>query len=105
MSTPLTLTPHRRSDGTALLTVVGEIDMSNSEAFAEAIEAVQGPLVIDLTGVEYLDSAALTVLFTHADRVELIAPVLLVSVLTISGLGDLTTIHTPETDTPHSAGH
>ncbi|MGX7826401.1 STAS domain-containing protein [Actinokineospora sp. 24-640] len=102
MTTSLTLTPGRRSDGTALLTVAGEIDMSNSETFADALVATNGPLVIDLTSVEYLDSAGLTVLFTHADRIELIAPPLLSPVLTISGLSDLVTIHNanPNPDNP-----
>lgn len=99
MSTPLTLTPGHGPDGTALLAVAGEIDMSNSNAFARAVESTQGPLVIDLTGVEYLDSAAITVLFTHADRIEeLTAPALLVPVLTISGLADLITLRTPAPD-------
>ncbi|MFD3730426.1 STAS domain-containing protein [Streptomyces sp. NPDC058632] len=93
MTTPLTLTPSRCSDGATLLTVVGEIDMSNTDVLAMAIEATDGPLVIDLTAVEYLDSAGLSVLFTHIDRIELIATPLLAPVLNISGLADLTTIH------------
>ncbi|GGL62559.1 anti-anti-sigma factor [Streptomyces fumigatiscleroticus] len=93
MPTPLTLTPGRRDDGSALLTVVGEIDMSNTGAFAEALGATRGPLVVDLTGVEYLDSAGLGVLFLHADRVELVAGPLLTPVLTVSGLAGITTVH------------
>ncbi|MCX2926305.1 STAS domain-containing protein [Streptomyces sp. NEAU-W12] len=100
MTTPLTLTPSRRSDGATLLTVVGEIDMSNTDALAAAIETTDGPLVIDLTAVEYLDSAGLSVLFTHTDRIELIATPLLAPVLNISGLADLTTVH--GLDTPES---
>ncbi|MGW6742696.1 STAS domain-containing protein [Streptomyces sp. NPDC055025] len=93
MTTPLTLTPGRRPDGTALLTAVGEIDMSNTDVLAAALDSTAGPLVLDLTGVEYLDSAGLSVLFPHADRIELIANSLLEPVLTISGLAGLTTIH------------
>ncbi|WP_326750750.1 STAS domain-containing protein [Streptomyces hirsutus] len=99
MTTPLTLTLSRRPDGATLLTVVGEIDMSNTDTLATAIEATDGPLVIDLTAVEYLDSAGLSVLFTHSDRIELIATPMLAPVLNISGLVDLTTVHglaTPE---------
>ena len=94
MTTPLTLTPGRRSDGTALLSVTGEIDMSNADALAAALDGSPGPLVIDLTAVDYLDSAALTVLFAHAHRLELIAPPLLTSVLAISGLSEVATVHT-----------
>ncbi|WEH38828.1 STAS domain-containing protein [Streptomyces sp. AM 2-1-1] len=93
MTTPLTLTPGRRPDGTAVLTVVGEIDMSNTGSLAAALDGAPGPLVLDLTEVEYLDSAGLSVLFPHADRLELIAGPLLAPVLTISGLTDLTTHH------------
>jgi anti-anti-sigma factor len=93
MSTPLTLTRSRRPDGVIQLTAVGDIDMSNTDALAEAIETTQGPLVIDLTAVEYLDSAGLNVLFRHSDRVELIATPLLAPVLEISGLTQLTTVH------------
>ncbi|MER5873208.1 STAS domain-containing protein [Streptomyces sp. NPDC002044] len=93
MTTPLTLTPGRRPDGTALLTAVGEIDMSNNKELAAALAGTDGPLVLDLTGVEYLDSAGLSVLFPHAERIELVANPLLEPVLTISGLSGLTTVH------------
>ncbi|WP_257901436.1 STAS domain-containing protein [Saccharothrix obliqua] len=90
--TPLTITPGRRPDGTTLLTVVGEIDMTNAETLAAALAGTTGPLVVDLTAVEYLDSAGLHVLFTHVDRIHLLAPRVLATVLTISGLADLTTV-------------
>lgn len=96
MTTPLTLSVDRRPDGTQVVTAVGEIDMSNAENFRDALSrasAADGRLVVDLTGVEYLDSAGLTVLFTHAAHIELIATPLLAPVLTISGLADITTMH------------
>ncbi|GGQ20158.1 anti-anti-sigma regulatory factor [Actinomadura coerulea] len=95
MSTPLTLTSARRPDGRALVTAVGEIDMSNSGALATALDTAReggGGLVLDLTAVEYLDSAGLSVLFAHADHLELIAPHLLEPVLTLSGLPELATV-------------
>lgn len=70
--------------------------MSNTDALAAALDATAGPLVIDLTEVDYLDSAGLSVLFAHADRLELIAGPLLTPVLTISGLADLTTTRGPD---------
>lgn len=93
MTTPLTLTSGRRADGTALLTVAGEIDMSNVEELATAIDTTEGPLVLDLTAVEYLDSAGLSVLFRYTDRIELVVTPLLAPVLEITGLADLTTVH------------
>ena len=95
MSTPLTLRSARRPDGRALVTAVGEIDMSNSGALAAALDTARedgGELVLDLTAVEYLDSAGLSVLFAHADHLELIAPLLLEPVLTLSGLPELATV-------------
>ncbi|OIJ68090.1 STAS domain-containing protein [Streptomyces mangrovisoli] len=89
MSTQLALHHGRTAEGTAVLIVAGEVDMSNSASLAAAIEGVPGPLVVDLTRVEYLDSAGLNVLFAHADRLELVAPPLLRPVLTVSGLTQL----------------
>ncbi len=104
MTTPLTLTHGRRPDGTALLTAVGEIDMSNTDVLAAALDDTPGRLVLDLTAVDYLDSAGLTVLFAHADRLELITSPLLAPVLDISGLADLTTIHGLDPGTSFSPG-
>jgi anti-sigma B factor antagonist len=93
MTTPLTLSTDQRPDGTAVLTAVGEIDMSNAGQLRDALaQAGDAPLVIDLTSVEYLDSAGLTVLFGHADHIELVATPLLVPVLKISGLTEITDV-------------
>ena len=97
MSTPLTLTHARRPDGGRVLTVAGEIDMSNSAELAAAVEAelddVGGVILVDLTRVEYLDSAGLSILLLHAERIEILATPLIAPVLTISGLPRLTTVH------------
>ncbi|ADB33486.1 anti-sigma-factor antagonist [Kribbella flavida DSM 17836] len=95
MTTPLSLTTGRTADGRQTLTVAGEIDVSNAAAFATALSEASAetpPLVVDLTAVEYLDSAGLAALFDHADHIELVAPALLEPVLTISGLASLVTI-------------
>ncbi|MCG3042171.1 STAS domain-containing protein [Streptomyces sp. S1A] len=100
MTTPLTLTDQRRPDGTPVLVAEGEIDMSNVGEFRAAVDRAAGVagadgggrLVVDLTAVDYLDSAGLAALFAHADRLELIAPPLLDPVLTVSGLADLATV-------------
>jgi anti-sigma B factor antagonist len=96
MTTPLTLSTGQRPDGTTVLTAVGEIDMSNAAQLRDALDlAGDGPLVIDLTECEYLDSAGLTVLFTHADHIELVATPLLLPVLRISGLSEITEVRQP----------
>ncbi|WP_328346864.1 STAS domain-containing protein [Micromonospora sp. NBC_00421] len=95
MNTPLDLVTGLQADGTPVLTVVGEIDMSNADLFRAAIAdaVVDGHrLTVDLSAVEYLDSAALAALFAHVDRLEVVANPLLDSVLTISGLRELTTV-------------
>jgi anti-sigma B factor antagonist len=96
MTTPLTLSTRQREDGRWVLTAAGEIDMSNADSFRDALAAgarTGQTLLVDLTAVEYLDSAGLTALFTHADRIELIATPLLAPVLNISGLHDITRMH------------
>ncbi|MBW8484143.1 STAS domain-containing protein [Actinomadura parmotrematis] len=95
MTTPLTLALSRRGDGRRVLTAVGEIDMSNVARFAAELAGTSdgAPLVVDLTGVGYLDSAGLAALFAHAAHVELVATPLLEPVLTVSGLTTLLTVH------------
>jgi anti-anti-sigma factor len=99
MSTLLTLDTARRSDGRLVLIAAGEIDLSNIAAFDQALstattEAVGSgvTLTVDLSAVEYLDSAAINALFSRADHIDLIAHPVLMSVLAISGLSELVTI-------------
>ena len=90
MTTPLTLSTIRQPDGRQVLTADGEIDMSNASQLGDALAlAGAGPVVIDLTAVGYLDSAGLTVLFAHADHIELVVTPLLAPVLTICGLSEI----------------
>ena len=94
MSTALTLSTQRRADGMVVV-AVGEIDMSNAADFSAALNgAAGGPITVDLTQVEYLDSAGLAVLFPHVDHLRLVASPLLAPVLTVAGLDDLTTVQT-----------
>ncbi|MGW6442725.1 STAS domain-containing protein [Lentzea sp. NPDC055074] len=92
MTTPLTLTKTADPQGRTAIKAVGEIDLSNAEAFAAAFADTTGPLLIDLSEVQYIDSAGMSVLFTHAERAELIANPLLTPILKMSGLMSLTTI-------------
>ena len=99
MATLLTLDTARCNDGKLVLTAAGEIDLSNIDAFSQALttaiteNAGSGEtLTVDLSAVEYLDSAAINVLFPHAEHLHLIVHPLLIRVFTISGLNELTTI-------------
>ncbi len=91
MSTPLSLDTDRREDGAVVLTATGEIDMSNVADFARALAGTQedGTVVVDLRGLGYLDSGGINALFTHVDRIRIIANPVLLPVLTVSGLADL----------------
>ena len=97
MTTPLNLTCSSRADGAVVLVVVGEVDMSNSADLADAADRAlsRGPgrLVVDLSAVDYLDSAGLKELLIRADRIEVVAAAVLGPVLTICGLTELTTVH------------
>jgi anti-sigma B factor antagonist len=75
------------------VTASGEIDLSNIDAFTDALETAsggtRGPITVDLSAVKYLDSAGINALFEQADHVDglhLIVHPLLIRVLTISGL-------------------
>ncbi|WP_103344124.1 STAS domain-containing protein [Amycolatopsis sp. CA-126428] len=94
MTTPLALETSRRDDGNRVLTATGEIDLSNIADFSRALDAAtaDGPLIVDLRAVDYLDSGAINTLFTHADRVSLIINPVLKTVLTVSGLTSLVRI-------------
>ncbi|MBP2479329.1 anti-anti-sigma factor [Crossiella equi] len=94
MTTPLTLTPGQDTTGSAVLVVRGEIDMSNADQLATALDALAGAALVDLTAVGYLDSAGLNVLFARADRLELVVPPLLAPVVEISGLAQVATVRT-----------
>lgn len=97
MNTALTLATDRAPDGTVVLAATGEIDMSNARAFTAALTethkaAADAAFVVDLTAVDYIDSAGLAALFPHVEHLRLVAGPLLAPVLTIAGLADLTTV-------------
>ena len=94
MTTALTLVAGPGDNGDRVLTVTGEIDMSNAAEFGAALdrELAAGPAVtVDLTGVAYLDSAGVAVLFDRAGAhdLRLVAPRLLDRVLRVSGLTEV----------------
>jgi anti-anti-sigma factor len=94
MTTPLELST-RHDDGATVLAAVGEIDMSNAARFRDAlgqVDADGGDCLVDLTGVDYLDSAGLTVLLHYAPRIRIIATAMLAPVLAVTGLDPITTV-------------
>jgi anti-anti-sigma factor len=82
-----------------MLIAAGEIDLSNIDTFTQALthaitetENSGGPLTVDLSAVDYLDSAAINALFPHAEHLHVIAHPFLVRVFAISGLTELATV-------------
>ncbi len=99
MPTPLTVDTAPGHNGELILTAAGEIDLSNIEIFTEALAAATAQsaergetLTLDLSAVDYLDSAAINALFIHAERIHVIADTRLIRVFAISGLSELTTM-------------
>ena len=99
MSTLLSLDTARGNDGKLVLKAAGEIDLSNISTFTHALTAAlaetegsDGKLTVDLGTVKYLDSAAVNVLFAHADQIQLIVHPFLIRIFTITGLTELTSV-------------
>ena len=105
MATPLSLTADLGADGTPRVIAAGEIDLSNINAFTDALETAsagtRGRITVDLSAVKYLDSAGVNALFDHADQVDdlhLIVHPLLIRVLTISGLTKIANVEAGPTN-------
>jgi anti-anti-sigma factor len=100
MATSLTLDTARSVDGKLVLIAAGEIDLSNVEPFNQALTRAvadsdgggESTLTVDLSGVQYLDSAAVNVLFPYAEHIRVIAHPFLVRIFDISGFSELTTV-------------
>ncbi len=60
------------SSGEATLKLVGELDMSNTDRFREAIHAALSPegVVMDLSELRFMDSAGLQVILGLTDKLE-----------------------------------
>ena len=95
MTTPLELSARRDANGVMVLTAAGEIDMSNAAGFRDALSQAGtsgADFTVDLTGVDYLDSAGLTALLPYAPRIKIIVTTVLAPVLSVSGLDPVTTV-------------
>ena len=61
---PLELNTHRGDDGSVVVTVEGEVDLSNAERLGRALAAAMrdsrtGRVAIDLVGLRFIDSTGL----------------------------------------------
>jgi anti-sigma B factor antagonist len=60
--------------GVPVVRLTGEIDISNAEPIGDALEAIVGPdarqVVVDLEGLQFMDSAGIAMLLRTAARVD-----------------------------------
>lgn len=90
---------HTGRDGEHIVTVTGEVDLDTAAAFQHLLDAAaehRTRLTVDLTGLGFLDSAGITVLFDLAARLDLHLIVdprsIITTTLEVSGLRRATTI-------------
>jgi anti-sigma B factor antagonist len=98
VNSPLKLSTRQDSHGNTVLAAAGEIDMSNAADFRDALSQAgrsAAAFTVDITGVDYLDSAGLTALLPYTARIKIFAPAVLAPVLAVSGLDSITTVVSP----------
>jgi anti-anti-sigma factor len=86
---------------TPLITVAGEIDLAAASRLDEMLRTAEersDEVSVDLSAVDYLDTAGVRVLFDHAVRVRLVlllaANGIIAPVIATSGLGRIATVRT-----------
>jgi anti-anti-sigma factor len=87
----------------AVLTLCGEHDVATSDGLREALAAIHGHVLVDLSDCDFVDSSVLSVLLRDShtrgsggQRLELLVPVANVTVsrtLEVSGVAQLLTVH------------
>jgi anti-anti-sigma factor len=100
MPSSLTLDTARPGDGILVLIATGEIDLSNVDTFRQALIAATtesadsgARLILDLTAVEYVDSAAINAVSVRSQHIQnVIVHPLLMTTFTVSGLAELVTV-------------
>jgi anti-sigma B factor antagonist len=69
----LAVEPYRDGDGTTVLQLYGEFDLASAPTFEAELaraEADDGPIVIDLSALEFIDSSGLSQLLAAHTRAE-----------------------------------
>jgi anti-sigma B factor antagonist len=67
---PLSVRPEKRGDA-FVVHVTGELDLASSPILDELLsetETIEGPLVLELTGVTFMGSSGLELLMKHSER-------------------------------------
>jgi anti-sigma B factor antagonist len=64
----------RRSSGTAVVQVAGELDLASAPALADVLRSLEPPcdrVILDLSGLAFIDSTGLRLAITEHRRAEL----------------------------------
>jgi anti-sigma B factor antagonist len=85
------------ADGTAMIRLQGELDISNADSFRSAVEEVvaeaPGRLVFDLSELTFMDSSGIAVMVYAANNVEAVelrhATTIVRRVVEATGLSDI----------------
>jgi anti-anti-sigma factor len=87
-------------DGSATLTVAGEIDLASAPRFRQALDDVantHSAIAVDLRAVTYFDSSGVDVLFTYATKHRIKLTIgdnrILAAVIKVSGLEQVVTLY------------
>jgi anti-sigma B factor antagonist len=90
-------------EGARIVEILGQVDLATAPAFQHALDtaaADRSQLTVDLTGLDFLDSAGIKVLFGLATRLDLHLVVdcssVIAGMLDVSGLAQATTIRAVE---------
>ena len=99
MSNELEIQSQTNPDGTATLTVAGEIDMASAPQFRRALEEAtssHSATQVDLRGVRYFDSAGVDALFTYATKHRISLSIghnpTLATIIKVTGLAHIVTL-------------
>jgi anti-anti-sigma factor len=97
----LRMDPGGGPQGMPLVTAEGEIDLAAASRLDQSLRAAAGPggqVAVDLSGVDYLDTAGVRVLLDQAARVRLVvllpADGIVAPVIATSGLARIATVRT-----------
>jgi anti-sigma B factor antagonist len=60
----------QRIDATSVVFVAGELDISSVGELASALEPMDGPLIVDLGGVSFMDSSGIRTIVVARKRLQ-----------------------------------
>jgi anti-anti-sigma factor len=66
--THLRLGRHQLGHGRTVVIPIGEIDLASRDHLRSVLEAIDGDVIVDLTGLSYLDSSGIGVLVAQRNR-------------------------------------